>query len=269
MSNEVGFNQQYLKLKMQYEFLKEQCANQLELYTHLVDVEGPNIKARYMMLVGQYEHQVFELKAEIARWKRRFTLRQAALNRGEKPNLVAIEVELDKEFAEYIEEVKKHIAEIKDASLLYHSAKLTEEESTALRYAYLNAVKRLHPDLNPGLPQAAVELWNQIQEAYANKEWTQVKSLAGLVDNVVNGKTAFEATASGLESLEKGCEALRKRCAEIADKMAKTKSTLPFTYDVLLEDEELVRARQEQLNAQIEALQNCITEYEELWNHGK
>ena len=107
MSNEVGFNQQYLKLKMQYEFLKEQCANQLELYTHLVEVEGPNIKARYMMLVGQYEHQVFELKAEIARWKRRFTLRQAALNRGEKPNLVAIEVELDKEFAEYIEEVKK------------------------------------------------------------------------------------------------------------------------------------------------------------------
>ena len=41
MSNEVGFNQQYLKLKMQYEFLKEQCANQLELYTHLVEVEGP------------------------------------------------------------------------------------------------------------------------------------------------------------------------------------------------------------------------------------
>ena len=139
----------------------------------------------------------------------------------------------------------------------------------SLRYAYLNAVKRLHPDLNPGLPQAAVELWNQIQEAYANKEWTQVKFLAGLVDNVVNGKTAFEATASGLESLEKGCEALRKRCAEIADKMAKTKSTLPFTYDVLLEDEELVRARQEQLNAQIEALQDCIKEYEELWNHGK
>ena len=26
---------------------------------------------------------------------------------------------------------------------------------------------------------------------------------------------------------------------------------------------------QEQLNAQIEALQDCIKEYEELWNHGK
>lgn len=72
MSNEVGFNQEFLRLKMRYEALKEQCASKLELYTHLVEVKGPNIKARYMMLVGQYEHQVFELKAEIARWKRRF-----------------------------------------------------------------------------------------------------------------------------------------------------------------------------------------------------
>lgn len=267
--NEVGFSQEFAKLQMQHAYLKEECANALELYTRLVEVEGPNIKARYMVLVGQYEHQVFELKAEIARWKRRFTLRQAALNRGEKPDLLAIEVELDKEFAEYLQTVRQHIEEIKEASLLYHSEKLTDEESTALRHAYLNAVKKLHPDLNPNLPQAAVELWNQIQGAYENKDWTQVRFLSGLVDNVVSGKSDFEVTANGLEALKEAIAALQKRCREIADKTTQTKASVPFTYEVLLEDEDLVRARQEQLNAQIEALNGCIKEYEELWKNGK
>lgn len=269
MSGEVGFNRRFAALQMRYAYLKEQCASQLELYTHAVDVEGPNIKARYMMLVGQFEHQVFELKAEIARWKRRFTLRQTALNRGERPNLMAIEAELDREFAEYVEAVRRHIDEIREASLVYHSKHLTAEESTALRYAYLTAVKRLHPDLNPGLPQAAAELWNQIQEAYAQKDWAQVRFLSGLVDDAVGGTVSFASSADGFETLEKACETLQRRCAEIADRLAKAKATVPFTYEVLLEDEDLVRARRDQLDAQIGALKDCIREYEELWNHGK
>ena len=48
-----------------------------------------------MMLVGQYEYHVYELDADIARWKRRFTLRQAALNIGEKLDYLAIEQQLN------------------------------------------------------------------------------------------------------------------------------------------------------------------------------
>ena len=65
----------------------------------------PNMKAQYMMLVGQLEHRVHELKTEVNRWKRRFALRQQYLNRGEKPDFMGIEAELDKEFAEYLAEI--------------------------------------------------------------------------------------------------------------------------------------------------------------------
>lgn len=267
--NEVGFNEQFAKLQLQYGVLKERCANQLEMYAHLKDVVGPNLKSSYMMLIGQFEHQVFELKSEIARWKRRFALRQAALNRGETPDFLAIEVQLDEEFAEYIATVKKHIAEIKEASLVYGSGKLSEREATALRNAYLAAVKKLHPDINPNLPSAATELWNQIQEAYEEKDWKQVEFLAGLVDGVLTGKESFEADADGLAALEKACDRLRVRSKELAEKTAALQATVPFTYEVLLADEDLVRQRQEQLNAQIEALKECVKEYEELWNNGK
>lgn len=267
--NEIGFNQEFTKLELQYGVLKEQVANQLEMYTHLVEVVGPNLKSNYMMLIGQLEHRLFELKTEINRWKRRFALRQQALNRGEKPDYLAIEVKLDEEFAKYLEEIKQHLAELKEASLRYHAGRMTDEESTEIRCAYLNAVKKLHPDINPSLPASAVDLWNQIQQAYSAQDWDQFRFLTGLVDNVVAGKVKFDASADGMAALKAACERMRERSREIAEQTAKLKSTVPYTYEVILEDEDLVRDRQNQLKAQLRALEECVKEYEELWNHGK
>ena len=267
--NEVGFNTHFTELQGRHAILKERCADLLELYNHMVQVEGPNIKSRYMMLVGQFEHQVFELKTEISRWKRRFMLRQAALNKGDAPDYMAIETQLDGEFAAYMEEIKKHLQEIREASLLYHSDRLSEEEATALRADYLSAVKKLHPDINPDLPPAAADLWTQIQTAYADQDWGQVRFLAGLVDSVVSGRQTFEATPDGLAQLEDACAKLERKARELEARIEKLKSQCPFAYKVLLDDEEAVANRQAQLRTQIEMLEACLKEYEEVWNHGK
>ena len=267
--NEVGFSDEYKALKLRYAALRERVANQIEMFTHLVEVVGPNKKAQYMMLVGQLEHRVYELKTEVNRWKRRFALRQQYLNRGEKPDFMGIEAELDKEFAEYLAEIKKHIEEIKEASLKFHAGKLSEKEASDLRCAYLDAVKKLHPDINPGLPQAAIDLCNQIQKAYEEQDWDNVKFLASLVDGVVSGDVDFAASPDGMAALKESCERLEAKSQEIAQETERVKSTVPFTYEVLLEDEDLVSERQGQLNAQIAALEECVKEYEELWNNGK
>ena len=267
--NEVGFSDEYKALKLRYAALRERVANQIEMFTHLVEVVGPNMKAQYMMLVGQLEHRVYELKTEENRWKRRFALRQQYLNRGEKPDFMAIEAELDKEFAEYLAEVKKHIEEIKEASLRFHAGKLSKKEASDLRCAYLDAVKKLHPDINPGLPQAAIDLWNQIQKAYEEQDWDKVKFLASLVDGVVSGDVDFAASPDGMAALKESCARLEAKSQEIAQETQRVKSTVPFTYEVLLEDEDLVSERQGRLNAQIAALEERVKEYEELWNNGK
>ena len=267
--NEVGFNDEYKALKLRHAALREQVANQIEMYTHLVEVVGPNIKAQYMMLVGQLEHRAYELKTEVNRWKRRFALRQQCLNRGENPDVMGIEAELDKEFAEYIAEIKKHIEEIKEASLKFHAGKLSEKEAADLRCAYLDAVKKLHPDINPDLSQSAIDLWNQIQTAYSEQDWDNVKFLASLVEGVVSGDMDFEASQDGMAALKESCERLEAKSREIARETERIKSTVPFTYAVLLEDRDLLAERQGQLNAQIAALEECVKEYEEFWNNGK
>lgn len=267
--NEMDFNAEYKALKLRHAALKEQVASLVEIYTHAVEVEGPNLKAIYMVQVGQLEYSVYELKTEVNRWKRRFALRQQFLNRGERPDMVAIETALDAEFAKYVEEIKRHIEEIKEATLRYHADTLSEEEATELRCAYLNAVKKLHPDINPGLPQAASELWNQIRKAYADKDWKSVKFLASLVDGVVSGEREFAESSDGMAELREACRRLEEKSQEIRQETERIKSTVPFTYKVLLDDEEMLARRQAQLKAQIAALEECIRKYEELWNDGK
>ncbi len=57
----VGFNGEFERLRLRHGALRERVANEIEMYTHLVTTRGPNIEAKYMMLVGQLECQAMAL----------------------------------------------------------------------------------------------------------------------------------------------------------------------------------------------------------------
>lgn len=264
MEMEVGFSEKYMKLKGEYAYLKEESASQIELYNNLVTVVGPNLAAQYMVQLGMLEYQVFELTIEMRRWQRRLTLRQAAVNRGEKPNLVAIERQLDAEFEEFKKKVLAHRREMQNAADKWRREKMSDTDMTELRMQYLNAVKRLHPDINENLSENAKELWDRIQEAYKNKDWADLRFLVGLVEGVVAGET-FENSEDGISRLEKRCQKLRGVCADLRAQMTATREKKPFCYQAILEDPDGVTARQDALREQIEELNSRISECEENW----
>ena len=265
---DATFNEEFKKCRFRYDALKEQVANGIEMYAHLVDTEGPNIETQYMMLVGQFECQAKRLDLEVRRWKRRLALRQEYLNRGEKPDPVAIEAQLDKELAEWQEKINSLFARVKDSRLMWDTEKLSSEETSEIRCAYLKAVKKLHPDVNPDLPEAAVKFWNQIQQAKSDKDWKKLKFLVSLVDEVTAGQDAFDETPEGLEKMRAACARLEEKEHEVSRQIAELKATEPFVYLVLLEDEELLKERQEELKARIAELQEVIEKYERMWNNG-
>ena len=145
---------------------------------------------------------------------------------------------------------------------------LSAEETNAIRCEYLKAVKKLHPDLNKHLTEAAKSLWNQIQKAYSAKSWRQLKFLVSLVDEVVAGQDTCDETPEGLEKLRAACARLEEKEHEVSRQIAELKATEPFVYLVLLEDEELLKERQEELKARIAELQEVIEKYERMWNNG-
>ena len=266
--NEVGFNKEHTALQLRYCALKERVANQIEILHLLVTTRGPNIKARYMMFIGRLEYKVYELKVELRRWKRRLALRQAALNRGETPDAAAIEVELKEELAEYMNEIRRRAGELKKDAQLFSAGKLSEEENAAVRLAYLEAVKRLHPDLNPNLPKAAQDLWNEIQAAYAAHDWEAVRLLAALVDGVVSGAEDFASSPDAVAAMREACRCLEEMSRALAEETERIQKLPPFTYEALLDDEDAVKERQNELKMDIAELKAEIVKCKEAWNNG-
>ena len=267
--SEAEFSNEFENLRLRYEALKEQVANQIEMYEHLVDTEGPNIEAQYMMLVGQLECEAMRLDMDVKRWKRRFTLRQMYVNCGEKPDMVAIENSLDDEFAEWREKLASMVEKLGDSKLQFDLMKMSESDTNTIRCEYLKAVKKLHPDLNPNLSESAKSLWDKIQTAYAEKHWSQLKFLVSLVDEVVAGaQECFADTQDGLVELREACARLEAKSQEISGQIAELKANVPFVYTVLLEDPFLLERKQSSLKKQIKALKAAIGKYERKWNNG-
>ncbi len=266
-SGKVGFSKEFEDLKLKLVALKEQLATLIEDISYQKDTVGPQLKAAYMLKIGHLEHRVYQLKTDIARWRRRFSMRQAALNRGEKISLSQIEAELDMEFSAYLEEIKKHIEEIKKATEEANALRLTPEETDELRYLYLKAVKKLHPDINPNLPPSAVDLWHGIQKAYEEKDWLQFKLLCELIDGVVSGDAVYEEAANPLEALREACDKLAAELANAEKSRSAMLNGIPFVYEPVLKDEGKVLARQKMLQQEITALEECIRQYVGLWKN--
>ena len=68
MKNELGLSPEFEVLRLRREYLRGKCAEEVEEYMHLTTCVGPNLKADYMLRVGQLEHRVFQLKTDVARW---------------------------------------------------------------------------------------------------------------------------------------------------------------------------------------------------------
>ena len=267
--NEIGFSNEFRDLMLRHAALKERVANEIEMYMHFVNNVGPSIKARYMMLVGRLECMVRRLEVDVNRWKRRFALRQQYLNRGDKPDMVAIEAQLDMEFEKYVSEIAAYVKELEESKLRHDAETMSDEETTAIRCDYLKAVKRLHPDINENLSESAKNLWNQIQQAYAANDWRQLKFLVGLVDDVMSGNADVAASHGGLEEMRAACVRLEVVAGDVAKKIADLKAKKPFTYKDLLNDPGALEQRQSEINGRIEELKSAVTRYERIWNNGK
>ena len=146
---------------------------------------------------------------------------------------------------------------------------LETKEAAAIRYDYLKAVKRLHPDINENLSESAKSLWNQIQQAYAENDWRQLKFLVGLVDDVMSGNAAVAASDGGLEEMRAACARLEAEAGDVAKNIADLKSKKPFTYEDLIDDSEALAQRQAWLNGRIKELESAIARYERIWNNGQ
>ncbi len=260
-----GLNGSWSGRELQYKIRQEQCADLFERYNHMIADTGPSLEHGFMMAIGRHELAVFRLSVEVRKWKRRFELRQMALNRGERPNYVEIEAELDSEFAAFNEEMAKRTGPVNQAETYYSRPVLTQAQSTEMRMLYLKAAKKLHPDVNHELSESAGALWQRIGDAYRKREWRELKYLTALIGDVAEQPKTFPDTADGETELARECERLKEVCRRQQEMINALQEKLPWAYAVLLDDAEALAARQKELFDDIEAYEKRIEAFQREW----
>ncbi len=149
--------------------LREEYASLLGEYAKLSGPVARRLTAEYQLLFGQKEALMLSLELDILCLQREFSLRQAALNHGMTLTDEAVAQTLKREFQEYQKAVDEKYEEVQKAQQSFNGERVPEEDIKELKSLFHQLAKWLHPDLNPGLPPIARELWMRALDCLSEK----------------------------------------------------------------------------------------------------
>lgn len=246
------------KLKEKIRSLRRELEDLYPEKEHLLGVICENIQRDYTLVFGSLEYKLYEAYCEYLRLRRKRDLIQAKVNRGEKPDMEAIESRLDEEFCDYKRRLEEQMEEINEAIEKSKLKLLPEEEQKELKTLYKAIVKRLHPDLNPSITEGEKELFYNATESY---KLGDLNTLRIIYDLTVKGEE--EELSLPNDSLAKEAERLEKTVGTIREEIERIKSNPPYTLKIYLEDERKKAVRLYTLRSETQSFYRAIQTQEE------
>ena len=216
-----------------------------------------NIETEYMLKLGSIEYKAYEAQCAALRLKRKIELIQAKKNRQEKVIISAIEETLDNEFAEYQKQLDEQIDKMNDALKRSKAEVLSDEENKELKKLYRKIVKALHPDINPDVSEAQVQLFDNAVSAYKNGDLGTLRIIGEMVGNNLLPEQHKDAMTQLVEERER-LEGLLK---SIRESIENIKSDYPYTMKDILEDTERTEQKKQELESILEQYNELISIY--------
>ena len=249
----------YEKLKAEVEKLRTELSMLVLERDELLLVQCRNIETAYMLNIGGLEYRAYETECTIARLKRKVALIQARMNRQEDVVLPKIEATLDKEFAEFQQQLNERLDKMNAAIERSRSAVLTREETLELKKLYRAVVKYLHPDLHPELSGAKIKLFYNAVKAYENGDLNGLRIISAMVVQ----PTLPDSQPDGPALMAKEKERLKKLLETVKKRIREIKSEYPYTMKALLQSEEKIEERKKELQSRILELEDALVAYRE------
>lgn len=209
----------------------------------------------YVRQFGDLIIKVFEKKIECVRKKKTIEFCQRAINQGmtvdqkELQEFVKREMEkLDKQLEDMIDDNKS--AKKKD--------KISEVDLLKIKKIYHKMVKIIHPDINLKVNESEKlqELWNRVVVAYECNNLKDMLELEMLVDIAVK--------ESGIENLEIEIPNIEDKIADVEAEIERIKSTDPYMYKYLLDDNEAIHDKNNELKDEYQEYEDYSNQLEEI-----
>ena len=245
------------KLKSEVEKKRTELSMLLLERDELQFVICKNIETEYMLKLGSIEYKAYEAQCAALRLKRKIDLIQAKKNRQEKIIISAIEETLDEEFAEYQKQLDEQIYKVNAAIKRSKAEVLSDEENKELKKLYRKIAKALHPDINPDVSEAQVQLFDNAVSAYKSGDLGTLRIISEMVGNnplPEQHKDAMTQLVEERERLEGLLESIRESIENI-------KSEYPYTMKDILEDTKKTEQKKQELESVIEQYNELISIY--------
>lgn len=244
-------------LKSEVEKMRTELSMLLLERDELQFVICKNIETEYMLKLGSMEYKAYEAQCAALRLKRKLELIQAKKNRQETVILSEIEETLDNEFAEYQEQLDAQIDKMNDALKRSKTAVLSDEENKELKTLYRKIVKALHPDMNPGVSKAQIQLFDNAVSAYKNGDLETLRMIYEMVGNNPLPEQHKDAMTQLVEERER----LQGLLKSIKESMDAIKSAYPYTMKGILEDTEKTAQKKQEFESILEQYNELISIY--------
>lgn len=227
----------YLSLKKEY---TELFIRKHEMQTY----EENMLTALYLSTIGEKKHEIFYLQTQIALLKLRIELIQSYINRNEKPELKAVDQEIRTQFADFQNKLEEDAHQLAAAKEYLKTSHFTQEEFQDVKDTYRIIVKRLHPDINPGISEYESDLFMKAQAAYHLCNLTILREILLSLDLNKDSTAALPELPELVEQLEENIRQLRKQ-------IEKMDQSFPFIYREELRNQEWVTIAQKKLDEDI------------------
>lgn len=236
---------EFEKIKQEVDILKTELSVMILKLDELRFVICKDIEMNYMLELGDLEFKVFKAECTYLRCKRKLEMIQAKLNRQETIDLDSIDKQLDKEFEKYMEEINKKLEELNEAIYRNGCRYLCDEESLELKKLYRYIVKRIHPDMNPGLSEQYRNLFFSAVTAYKDGDLKTIKLIYRLIeDEDFDSNLTYYDYEDIKDNLEKNIE-------DVDDEIENIKSKYPYTLKDLIKNKKEVERRRESFKEQL------------------
>lgn len=201
----------------------------------------------YKRVFGEKILKIFEKKISCIKKKKTISYCQQFINQGKLINMDVINEFLEVEMSVYYEQLENMVKENEMAESL---GILTASEAMLVKKIYRRLAKKLHPDINPltNENEELKDIWYRITVAYEANALDELQELEVTANEIME--------RLDMDTLEIEIPNIDEKIEKLEELIRRITTTIPYIYKNMLEDDEAVRKKNEELDKE-------YSEYEE------